>query len=431
MTASFFIRTSKNNPTASICIRITEGRGQQFRFNTGHRLLKASSWNKNTQSVRTVASESYDLINLQLRRLKVHVESKAVSAKSNGVHRTRSFYAAAIESFTVFEEAAKPKHQVQWSLSEAFERFIDFSRHHNSPMTGRRLKDSTLMTYIETARHIRVVGMIDEPLLAIDLEWYYEFIARSEDGGKDQKPLSMNYIGKHVKNIKRVLGWAEEEGQTVHPAYRGKSFKVHQEQATDVYLTEDELARMRALDLTPHPKGIALSRDLFMIGCYTGLRVSDYSSLQADQFHMRNGKRYLEVQAKKTDKKVVVPVHPVVDEILRHYATGVPPSQVDQTINRHLKLLGEIAEIDDLIEVRRTEGGQTMTRRVPKYQLIKTHTARRSFCTNAYKAGMDCLDIMALSGHTTEKSFLRYIKVTQEERARRIAEHGFFRSIQH
>ena len=106
-----------------------------------------------------------------------------------------------------------------------------------------------------------------------------EFIARSEDGGKDQKPLSMNYIGKHVKNIKRVLGWAEEEGQTVHPAYRGKSFKVHQEQATDVYLTEDELARMRALDLTPHPKGIALSRDLFMIGCYTGLRVSDYSRL--------------------------------------------------------------------------------------------------------------------------------------------------------
>lgn len=383
MTTSFFIRTSKNNPTASICIRITEGRGQQYRFNTGHRLLKASSWNKNTQSVRTVASESYDLINLQLRRLKAHVESKAVTAKSDGVHRTKSFYAAAIESFAVFEEAAKPKYQLQWSLSDAFERFIDFSRHHNSPMTGRRLKDSTLMTYIETARHIRVVGMIDEPLLAIDLEWYYEFIARSEDGGKDQKPLSMNYIGKHV---------------------------------------------MRALELTPHPKGIALSRDLFMIGCYTGLRVSDYSRLQADQFRIRNGKKYLEIQAKKTDKKVVVPVHPVVDEILRHYATGVPPSQVDQTINRHLKLLGEIAEIDDLIEVRRTEGGQTMTKRVPKYQLIKTHTARRSFCTNAYKAGMDCLDIMTLSGHTTEKSFLRYIKVTQEERARRIADHVFFQS---
>ena len=99
-----------------------------------------------------------------------------------------------------------------------------------------------------------------------------------EEKTKSQ-PLSMNYIGKHVKNIKRVLGWAEEEGQTVHPAYRGKSFKVHQEQATDVYLTEDELARMRALDLTPHPKGIALSRDLFMIGCYTGLRVKRLLSL--------------------------------------------------------------------------------------------------------------------------------------------------------
>jgi hypothetical protein len=46
MTASFFIRSSKNNPTASIWIRITEGRGQQYRFNTGHRLLKASNWTK-------------------------------------------------------------------------------------------------------------------------------------------------------------------------------------------------------------------------------------------------------------------------------------------------------------------------------------------------------------------------------------------------
>ena len=61
-----------------------------------------------------------------------------------------------------------------------------------------------------------------------------------------------------------------------------------------------------------------------------------------------------------------------------------------------------------------------------KYEMMKTHTARRSFCTNAYIAKMDTLDIMALSGHKTEANFLKYIKVTGKERAKRIAEHEFF-----
>ena len=86
MTSSFFIRTSKTNPSATIYLRITESRGNQYRFNTGHRLNKSSSWNYETQSVRTVANESYDLIKLQLRRLKAHLETKAVSAKSDRVH---------------------------------------------------------------------------------------------------------------------------------------------------------------------------------------------------------------------------------------------------------------------------------------------------------------------------------------------------------
>ena len=61
-----------------------------------------------------------------------------------------------------------------------------------------------------------------------------------------------------------------------------------------------------------------------------------------------------------------------------------------------------------------------------KHELIQTHTARRSFCTNAYLQGLDTLDIMAISGHKTETSFLKYIKVTREQRAKRIASHPFF-----
>ena len=72
------------------------------------------------------------------------------------------------------------------------------------------------------------------------------------------------------------------------------------------------------------------------------------------------------------------------------------------------------------------KGGRMTSCKRLKYELIKTHTARRSFCTNAYLLRMDTLDIMALSGHKTGTNFLKYIKVTGKERAKRIAEHKFF-----
>jgi Phage integrase family len=60
------------------------------------------------------------------------------------------------------------------------------------------------------------------------------------------------------------------------------------------------------------------------------------------------------------------------------------------------------------------------------YKLVASHSARRSFCINAYKSGMPSQDIMAISGHKSEKVFLNYVKVEKTENAKRIAKHSFF-----
>jgi hypothetical protein len=82
MTTSYYIREHSNSNSASIYVRINEGRYKQFRFSTGNDINKASSWNENTRSVRTNSIEPYDLINLQLKRLKAFIESEYVLAKS-------------------------------------------------------------------------------------------------------------------------------------------------------------------------------------------------------------------------------------------------------------------------------------------------------------------------------------------------------------
>jgi integrase len=70
------------------------------------------------------------------------------------------------------------------------------------------------------------------------------------------------------------------------------------------------------------------------------------------------------------------------------------------------------------IEIRQQINGSATLVKIPKYQLISTHTARRSFATNQYKAGVPSITIMAITGHKTEKVFLNYIKITRNEHAR-------------
>ena len=165
----------------------------------------------------------------------------------------------------------------------------------------------------------------------------------------------------------------------------------------------------------------------FMISLLcSGLRVSDYNRLTTDNIQNYDGSEMFEVRCKKTNSLVIVPIHPVVKSILIKYYNSLPPSQNEQLINRNLKVLGRLCGMDEGVLLKTTKGGRITSCTRPKYEMIKTHTARRSFCTNAYLSKMDTLDIMALSGHKTETNFLKYIKVTGKERAKRIAEHKFF-----
>ena len=424
MTTSFYIRKQKVDE-ASIYIRINEGRGSQYRFKTGHSIHKSSSWNRNTQSVRTTSIEPYDLINLQLNKLKSYIINESVKAKAESTYRNRGFYKDLVDSF----QSQEGNHKKDEKVSTIEQLFIKFIEEANSLPIGygsKKLKASTLADYKVSNRLLHHLHMSKTPLNEVDMNWYYEFISKAENGGKNNTPLSLNYIGKNVKNIKRILRYAEDNGLAVHQAYKSRGFKVRQETASEIYLTEDELKRIRELELSSDQYSLELTRDLFMIGAYSGLRVSDYNRLTTDNIQNYDGSEMFEVRCKKTNSLVIVPIHPVVKSILIKYFNSLPPSQNEQLINRNLKVLGRLCEMDEGVLLKTTKGGRITSCTRPKYEMIKTHTARRSFCTNAYLSKMDTLDIMALSGHKTETNFLKYIKVTGKERAKRIAEHKFF-----
>ena len=141
-----------------------------------------------------------------------------------------------------------------------------------------------------------------------------------------------------------------------------------------------------------------------MIGCYTGLRFSDYSILKPQ--NINDG--FIKIKQVKTGSPIVIPVHSVVKKILEKHNGKLPKSISNEKTNEYLK---------EIVSKEITKGGSQITQMREKWKLVQSHTARRSFATNEYNAGTPPLVIMAITGHKTEKSFLKYIRVTPDEHA--------------
>jgi integrase len=217
---------------------------------------------------------------------------------------------------------------------------------------------------------------------------------------------------------------ALEKSMTTNRNHLHRTFSVFKEETENIYLSLNELQQFWELDLSENPTK-ELARDLFLIGCYTGLRVSDYGNLKPTSIRDLQGVKMFVVKTQKTKQTVAIPMHPIVESILIKY-NGIPPKMFDQKINYNIKLVAKEVELVNDVETTATIGGKEVTIKRKKYELVTTHTARRSFCTNAYLTGMDSHDIMAISGHSTEKNFLKYIKVTPEERAVKMSKSKFF-----
>lgn len=198
-------------------------------------------------------------------------------------------------------------------------------------------------------------------------------------------------------------------------------FKVTNEDSCAVYLTIHELKQIEMLQLK---KESAQVRDLFIIGCFTALRYSDYSKLSEENFC----DRILHIKTRKTGISVTIPVHPVITRIIeRNGGYGfLKYRNSQQNFNKVIKNVCKKAGITQKILIERTEGFKVVRKLVPKYQLISTHTARRSGATNMYLAGIPPFRIMLITGHKTETAFYRYIRIQKEENARDLMSHPFF-----
>lgn len=287
--------------------------------------------------------------------------------------------------------------------------------HHK---TGKPINSNTLKTYTTTYKHLCDFQTLKRKSIdfeSITLEFYADY---TEYLIKNLK-LSTNTVGKHIQIIKLMMNEATENGINKNLSYKGKRFITVREESDSIYLNQSEIDELSDIDLS-HDTRLDKVRDLFLIGCYTGLRYSDYSILEPK--HFKNG--FIEIKQTKTGHPVTIPMHRKVGTILAKYDGDLPKSISNQKTNDYLKELGRKSNsLKAKVEKSITKGGSNVTEVYEKWELLTTHTARRSFATNQYLAGVPTVTIMAITGHKTEKSFLRYIKLTSKEHAKLLKLH--------
>lgn len=250
----------------------------------------------------------------------------------------------------------------------------------------------------------------------IDMDFYKDYVKFFR-----KKDYSTNTIGRHIKTLKMIMGASERQKLHNNNHYRQSDFRGLTERVDNIYLNLDELEAIYNLKLEKNKEWIP-ARDVFLVGCFTALRYSDYSRICPQHIQkLPSGKRVIRIITKKTKEEVVIPFwHWILEELMDKYPGGMPKTH-EQKVNERIKKIGKIAKITEKVNKLIYSGGVRLEVSKSKCDLIMTHTGRRSGATNMYKQKIPTVDIMKITGHTLESNFFKYIKVTKEETAERIA----------
>lgn len=396
-----------------IFLDFTYAKGSRFRYFTGI-VLNPMYWDKKKQSVKASRDfPQHSELNALLNKLANEAVKIQVHYQNEQQLLTKEEFKRALDVFRGKIEANGNRQ----TFFQFFEQFIS-ERTANPKYAKGSIKvyQTTLNKLHDFEGHTK--RKIDFP--TFEFSFFADFV-----NFLFAQDFKTNYVDKLASTLKTVLKEAEQREAFPDFKYKRGWVKSMKEDVDAIYLNPVELDVIASLDLSNNLR-LDRIRDLFLIGCHTGLRFSDYSQLRPENLVALNGGQFIKIVTQKTDQLVTIPAKQIVRAILKKYG-GIPPRGLsNQKMNTYLKELGELAGIDEQVVLTTKIRGDRKQTTFPKWQLMTSHTARRSFATNAYQAKLPVKSIMLITGHKTDKEFYKYIRLNSEEHALLMAGNPFF-----
>lgn len=295
------------------------------------------------------------------------------------------------------------KDKVVYTLRECFSDYIEQNRSHRAErtITGYNTVKNVLDLFLKESKY-------DDTLENINLHFFDQL----RNYAFEVKKFENNYFSRIITNIKTVMKWADERGYHKNTAYT--KFVAPEADIEVIYLSLSQLLKLYHHPFDKKQVHLAKSRDVFCFSAFTGLRYSSMKNLKRSNIR-GNHLNFTEVKTKSQDQ--IIPLNNFALEILEKYQTNLKhplPMISSQKLNDNIKKACELAEINDLITITRFSGSKRIEKTAPLWSLISLHSGRKTFITNSLVLGMNKEVIKNITGHKTDSSFRKYVKVSDD-----------------
>ena len=386
---------------------------KRIEFTTGYR-IDSAKWDADKQRVKNGCSnklkQSASEINASLLEYYTEIQSIFKRFEVEDVMPTPEQIKEAFNALhkPVSEEPKPKKEALPCDFFQVFDDFVEDCGRQNNWTDSTFEKFAAVKNHLTNFREGLTFEFFDER----GLNDYVGYL-------RDVKEMRNTTIGKQLSFLKWFLRWAFKKGVHQNNAYDSYKPKLKSTQKKIIFLTWDELNRLREFKIPSNKQALERVRDVFLFQCFTGLRYSDVFNLRRSDIKGD----HIEVTTVKTSDSLIIELNNHSKAILDKYKDvafeddKVLPVITNQKMNDYLKELAELAGIDEPIRQTYYKGNERIDEVTPKYALLGTHAGRRTFICNALALGIPPQVVMKWTGHSDYKAMKPYIDIADDIKA--------------
>ena len=384
---------------------------KRIEFTTGFR-IDAAKWDTDKQRVRNGCTnklkQSASEINASLLGYYTEVQEIFKKFEVEEIMPTPEQIKEAFNALHKPIEAVNPRKSTPNAFYKVFDEFVRDCGRQNDWTDSTYEKFAAVKNHLMNFRDGLTFDFFDEK----GLNDYVTYL-------RDVKEMRNSTIGKQLSFLKWFLRWAFRKGVHQNNAYDSYKPKLKSTQKKIIFLTWEELNKLREFEIPAAKQALDRVRDVFLFQCFTGLRYSDVFNLRRSDIKGD----HIEVTTVKTSDSLIIELNNHSKAILDKYKDvvfeddKVLPVITNQKMNDYLKELAELAGIDEPVHQTYYRGNERIDEVTPKYALLGTHAGRRTFICNALALGIPPQVVMKWTGHSDYKAMKPYIDIADDIKA--------------
>lgn len=408
MATNFYLDTRPNKKgdhpiNVSIVIK-----GERLLTTTGYS-ISPDKWNKERQRVNQGFSNAngitYNVINNKLSEIESHfsklenqieiTDTTDFNLKDEFADKFRTNKTKK-KAETIFDHIDEFISEVgrlnDWTVStvEKFNALKNHLRTFNPALKYENLNESGLISFMDYLKNVPLTG--------------------------DVQGMRNSTIKNRISFLKWFLRWATKKGYNNELAFLSFNPKIKTIKSTDkeiVFLDWEELIHVYNFEFPDNKKYLTRVRDVFCFSCFTGLRYSDTANLKRSNVH----ETYISLTSIKDSDNLKIELNKYSKAILDKYKDEQFPYDralpviSNQRSNEYLKEMAKLCGIDKPVTEVYYKGNERIEEVKPKYEKICTHTARRTFISNALMKGIPVNVVMKWTGHSDYNAMKPYIAI--------------------